>query len=204
MPVNTLHNLPLEIDEHELFHIASNRVLGFWVYLMSDCILFATLFATYAVLSTNYAGGPTGKEIFNLHDVLTQTFCLLISSFTCGLTILAVHKNKIQPVVCWLIITLLLGLSFNVLELREFSHLINDGHTPQRSAFLSAFFTLVGTHGLHVFCGCIWIMVMIGQVIKKGLILSTKTRLILFSLFWHLLDVIWICIFTLVYLMGSM
>ncbi len=189
-------------EDHGFNSIASTRLFGFWIYVMSDCILFATLFATYAVLGHHYAGGPTGKQIFDLRGVMAETASLLVSSFTYGLAVLAMHRGAKNEVVAWLSVTFLLGATFVGLELHEFTGLIHDGFGPQKSAFLSSFFTLVGTHGAHVSTGLIWMAVLIGQVIKKGLTPNTSTRIMLLSLFWHFLDIVWICLFTIVYLMG--
>ncbi|WP_410016195.1 cytochrome o ubiquinol oxidase subunit III [Sodalis sp. C49] len=180
------------------------KVFGFWIYLMSDCILFATLFATYAVLVNSTAGGPSGKEIFELPFVLVETFCLLFSSITYGMAILAMNQGNKSRVNAWLGLTFLFGLAFIGMELYEFHHLIAEGNGPDRSGFLSGFFTLVATHGLHVTSGLIWMAVMMVQVAKRGLTATNQTRLMCLSLFWHFLDVIWICVFTVVYLMGAM
>lgn len=179
----------------------TKTILGFWVYLMSDCVLFATLFTTFAVLHNNTAGGPTGKELFSLPYTLTETLILLVSSFFCGLGMLAAHRNERKKTIFWIALTLLLGLSFVAMELTEFTHLVQEGNSWQRSAFLSSFFTLVGTHGAHITVGSLWMIVMIVHVYKRGLTSSTLRRLKCLSLFWHFLDVVWIFIFTLVYLM---
>lgn len=181
----------------------SKTVFGFWVYLMTDCVLFASLFATYAVLHNNTFGGPSGRELFDLHNVLVETLALLTSSFTCGLAMLAVRRNDTSRALQWFGITFVLGLVFLALELTEFRHLAQEGNSWRRSGFLSAFFTLVGTHGLHITAGLIWMVVMMNQIMRKGLQTATVRRLTLLSLFWHFLDVIWIFIFTIVYLMGA-
>ena len=204
MATETLHNASVHHAEHEHHDAGSNAVFGFWIYLMSDCVLFATLFATYAVLSGNTAGGPSGKEIFELPYVLVETFCLLISSFTYGMAMLAMNKGNQSSVLKWLAVTFLFGLAFIGMEVNEFAHLIHEGFGPDRSAFLSAFFTLIGTHGLHVTAGLIWMAVLMVQVIKYGLTAKNGTRLMCLSLFWHFLDIVWICVFTVVYLMGAM
>ena len=204
MATETLHNSSVHHAEHEHHDAGSNAVFGFWIYLMSDCVLFATLFATYAVLSGNIAGGPSGKEIFELPYVLVETFCLLISSFTYGMAMLAMNKGNQSSVLKWLAVTFLFGLAFIGMEVNEFAHLIHEGFGPDRSAFLSAFFTLIGTHGLHVTAGLIWMAVLMVQVIKYGLTGKNGTRLMCLSLFWHFLDIVWICVFTVVYLMGAM
>lgn len=181
----------------------SKSIFGFWVYLMTDCVLFASLFATYAVLRNNTAGGPDGKELFSLPYVLAETLILLTSSFVCGLAILAAH-NKQKRQVLWLFgITFVLGLAFLGLELHEFRNLYVEGNSWRRSGFLSAFFTLVGTHGLHITAGLIWMAVMLIRVAKSGLKPISLRRLTMLSLFWHFLDIIWIFIFTIVFLMGS-
>ena len=204
MATETLHNASVHHAEHEHHDAGSNAVFGFWIYLMSDCVLFATLFATYAVLSGNIAGGPSRKEIFELSYVLVETFCLLISSFTYGMAMLAMNKGNQSSVLKWLAVTFLFGLAFIGMEVNEFAHLIHEGFGPDRSAFLSAFFTLIGTHGLHVTAGLIWMAVLMVQVIKYGLTGKNGTRLMCLSLFWHFLDIVWICVFTVVYLMGAM
>jgi len=179
-------------------------IFGFWVYLMTDCVLFASLFATYAVLHNNTFGGPSGSQLFSLPFVLTETLILLTSSFTCGLGVLSAYNGQKNKVVAWFSVTFLLGASFLAMELTEFSHLVHDGNSWTRSGFLSAFFTLVGTHGLHITIGLLWMAVLMLQVLRKGLGRATVKRLTLFSLFWHFLDLIWIFIFTIVYLLGAL
>ena len=178
------------------------QTFGFWLYLMSDLIIFATLFATFAVLGRNYAGGPTGKELFQLPYVLGETLLLLFSSLTYGLVMLAVHNGMKKWVLIGLAVTFLLGLGFVSMEISEFHGLMAEGHGPGQSAFLSSFFTLVGTHGAHVTFGLIWMTVMMGQVAVKGLTSPVQSRLMRLSMFWHFLDIIWIGIFSIVYLMG--
>jgi len=191
----------ISILEHEQ-ETYEKTLFGFWLYLMSDCILFATLFATYAVLHHNTAGGPSSRELFNLPYVLTETLILLTSSFTCGLAMwIARHQQK-KSAIALFSLTFLLGAVFLWLEINEFTHLVRDGNSWQRSAFLSSYFTLVGTHGLHITVGLLWILVMIGQTLFDGLSSPVLKRLMCLSLFWHFLDVIWIFIFTIVYLMG--
>ncbi len=180
----------------------SKNILGFWIYLMSDCLLFATLFSTYAVLHNNTFGGPSSRELFNLTTSFTETMILLFSSVACGLSILASLTNNRVKVIVWMVVAFVLGASFIGLELNEFYDLIREGHTWKRSAFLSSFFTLVGTHGLHVSFGLLWMLVMMVQVFIKGITPITFRRLIVLSLFWHFLDLVWIFIFTFVYLMG--
>jgi len=196
----------------DLFHLAeephhpegSSTMLGFWLYLMSDCLIFAMLFAAYAVLGSSYAGGPGPKQLFDLPLVALNTSMLLFSSITYGFAMLAMNDGKRAATQAWLAITGLFGLAFLGVELGEFRHLIHEGATPQTSAFLSAFFTLVGTHGLHVTFGVIWLAVLIIQVQVKGLVPANRRRLMCLSLFWHFLDVIWIGVFTFVYLMGML
>jgi cytochrome o ubiquinol oxidase subunit 3 len=182
----------------------ANQAFGFWIYIMSDLVLFAAIFATYAILGHNYAGGPTGKDLFHLPYAFGETMLLLFSSATYGMAMLDTHKNKKDLVLRWLFVTFLLGLGFIAMEINEFHHMILDGNGPERSAFLSAFFTLVGTHGTHVFFGLIWMAVMIGQIITKGLTPPVQSRLIRLSIFWHFLDIVWVGVFTIVYLMGVM
>jgi cytochrome o ubiquinol oxidase subunit 3 len=196
----------------DLFHLAedphhaegSSTMLGFWIYLMSDCLIFAMLFATYAVLGSSYAGGPGPKELFDLPLVALNTSMLLLSSITYGFAMLAMNEGKRGMMQSWLAVTGAFGLAFLGIELWEFGHLIHEGATAQSSAFLSAFFTLVGTHGLHVTLGLIWLVVLMAQVQVKGLIPANQRRLMCLSLFWHFLDVIWIGVFTFVYLMGML
>ncbi len=202
MSAEILHHQSAHAAEHEHHDAGGNSVFGFWIYLMSDCILFATLFATYAVLSGSFAGGPTGRDIFELPYVLVETFCLLLSSVTYGFAMLAMHKGNQSGVMKWLAVTFLFGAAFIGMEINEFSHLIAEGFGPDRSAFLSGFFALIGTHGLHVFSGLVWMIVLMVQVAQNGLTATNQTRLMCLSLFWHFLDVVWICVFTVVYLMG--
>jgi cytochrome o ubiquinol oxidase subunit III len=188
--------------EVELTDMVEIQTFGFWIYLMSDLILFATLFATFAVLGTNYAGGPTGKELFDLPYLLVETLFLLFSSVTFGLVMLAVRDGDKKWVLMGLTVTFLLGLGFVSMEIIEFHRMIAEGHGPDRSAFLSSFFTLVGTHGTHVTFGLIWMAVMMVQVVVKGLTSPVQSRLMRLSMFWHFLDIVWIGIFSIVYLMG--
>lgn len=180
----------------------SKTVLGFWVYLMTDCILFATLFATYEVLHRSTFGGPSSKDIFELHTAFIETMILLFSSVTCGLGILAAVKGKTKSILFWLALSFILGASFVATELHEFASLVHHGYGWSRSAFLSSFFTLVGTHGLHVTVGLFWMLVVMLQVAFNGVTIQTFRRLVIFSLFWHFLDLVWIFIFTFVYLIG--
>lgn len=180
----------------------SKTTLGFWMYLMTDCLIFASLFAAYAVLHHSTFGGPSSQELFKLSTSFTETMILLLSSVMCGFALLSSLKNKKNLVIICLILTFLLGASFIAFELNEFSHLIQEGNSWKRSAFLSSFFALVGTHGLHVSIGLLWMAVMIAQVFWLGITVDTFRRLVIFSMFWHFLDLVWIFIFTFVYLMG--
>lgn len=181
---------------------AETKSLGFWIYLMTDCVLFASLFATYVVLRGGTNGGPGGSELFDMSFVLAETLILLTSSFTCGLAIVAAKTGRKHMILPLLGVTFLLGAIFLALELYEFSTLVADGHSWRASAFLSAFFTLVGTHGLHIIVGLTWAAVIAWQFIRRGLTQGVMRRLLLFGMFWHFLDIIWIFIFTIVYLMG--
>lgn len=186
----------------EAHHAGGSTLLGFWIYLMSDCLLFAVLFATYGVLGGQYAGGPSPREVFELPLVAVNTSLLLLSSITYGFAMLAAHEQRLAATQTWLAVTAVLGASFIGIELHEFAHLIHEGAGPQRSAFLSSFFTLVGTHGLHVTAGLIWIGTLMAQLGQHGLIPANLRRLTCLSMFWHFLDVVWIGVFTFVYLMG--
>ena len=172
------------------------------MYLMSDCLIFACLFATYAVLGRNYAGGPTGAELFDLPLVAINTSLLLLSSITYGFAMLEMQKKKVKTTLIWLAVTGLLGAGFIYLELYEFIHLIHEGAGPQRSGFLTSFFALVATHGLHVSFGIVWLITLMFQINKHGLTPENGRRLMCLSMFWHFLDVVWIGVFTFVYLMG--
>lgn len=183
-------------------HPENGTLLGFWLYLMSDCLVFACLFAAYGVLGRNYAGGPTGAELFDLVVVALNTSLLLLSSITCGFAVLEMQRKRVVPTQAWLLVTGLLGAGFVGVELFEFAHLIGEGAGPQRSASMSAFFALVGTHGLHVTFGILWLLVLVVQMGCFGLIAANRRRLMCLSMFWHFLDVVWIGVFTFVYLMG--
>ena len=181
-----------------------STMLGFWIYLMSDCLIFAILFACYAVLGGNYAAGPAPKDLFDLKLIALNTAMLLFSSITYGFAMLAMQQDKLRQTQLWLLVTGLFGLAFLAIEIYEFQHLIHMGATPQRSAFLSAFFTLVGTHGLHVTFGLIWLTTLVIQLGRHGLVAANRRRVACLSMFWHFLDVIWIGVFTIVYLMGML
>ncbi len=192
-------------DLHEHAHPDGYSTnLGFWIYLMSDCLIFAMLFATFGVLGGNYAGGEGPKTLFNLPLVALNTSMLLFSSITYGFSMIAMQSGKKNATLIWLFVTLLFGLAFLTIELTEFHELIESGNGPQRSAFLSSFFTLVGTHGLHVTFGSIWLVTLMVQVGRFGLTAANQRRLQCLSLFWHFLDVVWIGVFTFVYLMGTL
>ncbi len=190
-----------DLNEHD-HPEGGSTMLGFWIYLMSDCLIFAMLFATYGVLGGSYAAGPGPKDLFELPLIALNTAMLLFSSITYGFAMLAMEKNRVRQTQAWLLVTGMFGAAFLAIELYEFTHLIHLGATPMRSGFLTAFFSLVGTHGLHVAFGLIWLVTLVVQVGAKGLIPANKRRLMCLSLFWHFLDVIWIGVFTFVYLMG--
>lgn len=188
-----------KVEEKALLERTS---VGFWLYLMTDCLLFASIFATFVVLRNATAGGPGGADIFELPLVLIETIILLVSSFTCGLALLGMKSGNTRQVIWALAVTYMLGVAFLVIELSEFIKLVGEGHSWQQSAFLSAFFTLVGTHGLHILVGLIWLVVLVGVIVQRGMTAKTVRQLTLFGLFWHFLDLVWIFIFTVVYLMG--
>jgi cytochrome o ubiquinol oxidase subunit III len=190
--------------EHEEIAIRERKTLGFWIYLMTDCVLFATLFATFAVLQSATAGGPNGAELFDMPFVLVETMLLLTSSFTVGLALLAAKSGSKGQSFVWLGLTFLLGAGFLGMELYEFSHLIHEGAGPQTSAFLSAFFVLVATHGLHIAIGLLWLLVIAYRLWRYNFKKNDIFRFSLFSLFWHFLDIIWIFIFSIVYLIGGL
>jgi len=175
---------------------------GFWIFLLSDIVMFSALFASYAVLVHATAGGPSGAQLFNQVSVAIETGCLLASSYTCGMMSLAIKSRHRLVTYLFAAITFALGAAFLALEINEFASMVARGATPQRSAFLSAFFALVGCHGLHVTAGLIWLTVMMALVATRGFRPIVERRLLCFSLFWHTLDIIWVGIFTVVYLMG--
>jgi cytochrome o ubiquinol oxidase subunit 3 len=186
-------------EEH---HAEGSTMLGFWIYLMSDCLIFAVLFSVYAVLGRSYAAGPSAADLFELPVVAVNTAMLLLSSITFGFAMLAMAKNNKSATLIWMAVTGLFGAAFVGLELNEFAHLIHEGAGPNRSAFLSSFFTLVGTHGLHVSVGLIWLVTLMVQVGTRGLGPEIQRRLMCLSMFWHFLDVIWIGVFSFVYLVS--
>lgn len=196
------NELTLKASTSELYEKDSKVLFGFWVYIMTDCVLFASLFAVYAVIHKNVFGGPSGADIFDLKYVLGETMLLLFSSFSCGLATIALQNRDRAKVIFFFILTFLLGLGFLVMELKEFHHLATTGNSWTRSGFLSSYFTLVGTHGLHITVGLIWMAVMLIRIIKTDLTPSNIRRLKMLAIFWHFLDVIWIFIFTIVYLFG--
>jgi cytochrome o ubiquinol oxidase subunit 3 len=205
--INATHAGAVSADPSSRFYVREHHpengtLLGFWIYLMSDCLIFACLFATYAVLGRNYAGGPSGAEIFELPTVALNTAFLLFSSITYGFAMLAAQKKNVKGTQMWLLVTGIFGACFLFLELQEFAHLIHEGNGPWRSGFLTAFFSLVGTHGLHVTFGIVWLVTLMFQLGKHGITAANYRRLACLSLFWHFLDVIWIGVFTYVYLMG--
>jgi len=190
-----------EIEEQE---VIERKTLGFWIYLMTDCILFASLFATFVVLQKATFGGPSGADIFDLNFVLAETIILLTSSFTAGLAVIGAGRGYKWQTFLWLGVTFVLGITFLIMEITEFTHLIGEGHGPSQSAFLSAFFTLVATHGIHIAVGLIWLTVVVLRLWKYKFKHTDLNRLRLWSIFWHFLDVVWIFIFSIVYLIGGL
>ncbi|HTG68477.1 MAG TPA: cytochrome o ubiquinol oxidase subunit III [Candidatus Udaeobacter sp.] len=182
----------------------SLKMFGFWLFLITDVILFGTLFATYVVLRLNTDGGPTGAELLEMNGIIISTFLLLTSSFTSGVAVLEMNKGNKRGLILWLAITALLGASFVFLEVNEFMHLVHEGATIGTSAYWSAFYVLVGTHGLHVSVGLVWMTALIFQLSRRGITPVTKRKVSIISLYWHFLDVVWIFVFTIVYLMGVM
>jgi cytochrome o ubiquinol oxidase subunit 3 len=183
--------------------LMSKTTIGFWLYLMTDCILFASLFATYAVLRGATAGGPSEHDLFELPTALTETIILLASSYTCGIALVGMHAGRIKQMVAAFIATFILGVSFLFIELSEFTKFATEGHSWQQSAFLSSFFTLVGTHGLHITIGLLWLLVLMIVLKQRGFTDKLKRQITIFGLFWHFLDLVWIFIFTVVYLIGA-
>ncbi|MDZ5473717.1 cytochrome aa3 quinol oxidase subunit III [Bacillus sp. 31A1R] len=194
--VNT--SLPLEYQKEQ----DRMNILGFWIFLGAEIVLFATLFSVYGVLYERYAGGPTHKDLIVIKDVMIQTILLLTSSFTMGVAIFEMRRNNLKGLLTWFILTLLLGAGFLFMEVNEFIHYVHEGATMQTSAFLSSFFVLLGTHGAHVTFGIIWASVVIIQLLRRGLTPVTARKTFIIGLYWHFLDVVWIFIFTFVYLKG--
>jgi cytochrome o ubiquinol oxidase subunit III len=193
-------------EAHAALSQASRRVIvgyGFWIFLLSDIVMFSAFFAGYAVLSNETAGGPSGKDLFHLHIVAIETACLLLSSFTCGVASIGARAHNDLMYYASMAVTAVLGAGFLLLEAREFAGMVAVGAGPTRSAFLSSFFTLVGCHGLHVTLGLLWLLTMMAQVFAKGYRADILRRVLCFSLFWHTLDIIWVALFTVVYLMGA-
>ena len=207
MTVTTIDRLPAELARgHGGGGPAPVRTVvayGFWIFILSDIVMFSALFAAYAVLSGNTAGGPDGRELFNLRNVFIETACLLFSSYTCGLGMLSAERREPGRFLLFAVFTFALGAAFLFIEMSEFAGMIRAGAGPSRSAFLSSFFSLVGMHGAHVTAGLVWLVYMVAQVLAKGLRAVVLRRLVCFSLFWHALDIIWIGVLTLVYLMGA-
>ncbi|HJP96098.1 MAG TPA: cytochrome o ubiquinol oxidase subunit III [Candidatus Saccharimonadales bacterium] len=195
-PESTNQLAGAQADDRSLF--------GFWLYLMTDCILFATLFATFVVMRDNTAGGPAGNTLFNLPYVLAETLLLLTSSFTAGLSMIAVQRQRKRQVLGWLAVTFALGAAFLIMELLEFHHLAADGNSWRRSGFLSAYFTLVGTHGLHITFGLLWMGVLAWKLRTQALSQNVVRRLTMLNMFWHFLDIVWIFIFSIVYMIGAL
>lgn len=194
--------MPVFLDTAGRHHPENGSLFGFWLYLLSDLMIFACLFAAYGVLGRNYAAGPSGADLFDLRLVAANTAVLLLSSITYGFAMIAMQKRSCNGTIGWLLATGMLGLGFLGIELYEFAHLIHEGAGPQRSAFLSSFFALVGTHGLHVFFGVVWLLTLCVQVAQRGLSRENMRRIACLSMFWHFLDVVWVGVFTFVYLMG--
>lgn len=192
------------IEKEQHHDYGGDTVFGFWVYILSDCILFATLFAVFAVLGGNFAGTPEAKDLVELDYVLQETALLLFSSFTFGIAMLEANKNNIKGLIIWLGATGVLGAGFLIMEVNEFIHFTHAGAAAWSSGAWSAFYALIGTHGLHVFAGMIWLIVLVSLILKEGLTETNRVRLMCLSLFWHFLDIIWICVFSVVYLMGVM
>ena len=203
MQNNIVENITVEKSSHSHEHHESHNVFGFWIYIMSDCALFAAIFATYIVLQNNTFGGPSAKELFSMPYVLGETMLLLTSSFTYGIAMLAAYKKNLKQVFIWLFVTFFLGIGFMIMEINEFAHLISTGNAWNANAYMSAFFTLVGTHGLHVSLGLVWLVVLLVQLKQHRLTPVTTTKLTCLGLFWHFLDIVWIFVFTIVYLSGA-
>ncbi|GGO07860.1 cytochrome (ubi)quinol oxidase subunit III [Saccharibacillus kuerlensis] len=201
---------PAHGTDHHDHHAAGHhdpqdlKLLGFWMFLVTDVIMFGTLFATFMVLRGNTDGSITGAEVLEMNGIIISTFLLLTSSFTSGVAVLAMNQNKVKQMIIWLVITGLLGAAFLGLEVTEFIHLVHEGATLQTSAYWSAFFTLVGTHGVHVAVGLFWMIAIIIQIVRRGLNSDTRGKVTVFSLYWHFLDAVWIFLLSIVYLMEVM
>jgi cytochrome o ubiquinol oxidase subunit 3 len=205
-PAEAAARPPRHVAQHAARDLASKRIIvgyGFWLFLLSDVVMFSAFFAAYAVLSGETAGGPSGKDLFDVRNVAIETACLLLSSFTCGIASIGARAHHALMYYGGMAVTFLFGAAFLFLEISEFSHMVAAGAGPTRSAFLSAFFTLVGCHGLHVTLGLLWLLTMMAQVFAKGYRADILRRVLCFSLFWHTLDIIWVALFTVVYLMGA-
>ncbi|HWE20829.1 MAG TPA: cytochrome o ubiquinol oxidase subunit III [Hyphomicrobiaceae bacterium] len=205
MTIATIDAAPTQrVHKHQDGPAATRIVVayGFWIFILSDIVMFSALFAAYAVLAGNTAGGPTGAELFDLRNVFFMTMFLLFSSYTCGLGALSAERKQLERFLIFAALTFVLGAAFLYIEISEFASMIAKGAGPSRSAFLSAFFTLVGMHGAHVTAGLIWLIYMVAQVVAKGLRTQVLRRLLCFSLFWHALDIVWVGVMTMVYLMG--
>lgn len=189
---------------HDHHDQESLKTFGFWLFLITDTILFGALFATYLVLQGNTVGGPTPEELFMMPGIIASTFILLTSSFTSGLALLSMQRGRLKQLIGWLAVTALLGAAFLTLEIREFITMVHEGATISTSAFLSSFYALVGTHGLHVSLGMVWMVALMIQLAKHGITPVTERKVNVISLYWHFLDVVWIFVFTVVYLMGVM
>lgn len=194
----TSQTTPLEYRSHQ----NQMNIAGFWIFLGAEIVLFSTLFASYFILEHNTASGPAGQDIFVLKDVMIETFLLLTSSFTCGLAIHSMRHQDKKGLMAWMIVTLILGAGFLYMEINEFIHFVHEGATIQTSGFTSALFTLLGTHGAHVTFGIFWVIMLLIQLARRGITEKTSSKLFIVSLYWHFLDVVWIFIFTFVYLKG--
>ncbi|MEM7081358.1 MAG: cytochrome o ubiquinol oxidase subunit III [Pseudomonadota bacterium] len=205
MSSNLLVKPPLDytgfVDKEKHHDYEGDTLFGFWLYILSDCILFASIFATYAVLRANFVDAPLAVELFDLNYIAMETALLLFSSFTFGMAVLGMYAKSIRSMYAWLAVTFLLGAGFLYLEVMEFIHLSHEGATPGSAGAWSAFYGLIGTHGLHVFAGMLWMIVLVVHFVRDGITQSNSTRLLCLSLFWHFLDIIWICVFSVVYLM---
>jgi cytochrome o ubiquinol oxidase subunit 3 len=198
-------SISAHVSDHEHGHVDQEelKILGFWIFLVTDCLLFATFFSAYAVLQTHTNGGFTPKE-FDIPGFIIETFVLLVSSFTSGLAVLQMHKGNKKGLIGWLLVTAALGAVFVALEINEFTHMALEGASISRSAFLTSFFSLVGTHGCHVTFGIFWMIGLIVQLSRRGITTVTRRKISIISLYWHFLDAVWIFIYTVVYLMGVM